>query len=74
MTSSTKNPKLKAFLLILNYKTFRVFKGFEELSSSIGWQVVTFSQNDQGYLLWDLNLYPIFGLCAIISAPDKLEV
>jgi len=28
-----------------------VFRGFEQLSSSIGWQVVVFSQNDQGYLL-----------------------
>ena len=46
---------------------------FEQLSSSISWRVMAFSQNDQGYLLWDLNLYPIFGLLAIILAPDYPE-
>jgi len=75
LTSSTKHPKAKTKikLFILNYKTFWVFRGFEQLSSSISWRVVAFSQNDQGYLLWDLNLYPIFGLWAIILAPDMLE-
>ena len=34
---------------------------------------MAFSQNDQGYLLWDLNLYAILGLLSIILAPDKLE-
>jgi len=32
---------------------------------------VHFSQNDQGYVLWDLTLYAIFGLWAIVLAPDK---
>jgi len=41
MTSSTKNPKpkTKKFFFILNYKTFSVFREFEQLSSSIAWRV-----------------------------------
>jgi len=46
-------------------------KGFKQFSSSISWRVVAFRQNDQGYLLWNLNIYPIFCLWAIILAPDK---
>jgi len=63
MTLLTKNPKpkTKKLLFVVNYKIFPSFRGFEQLSSSIGWQVVTFNQNDQGYLLWDLNLHPVFG-------------
>jgi len=62
MTSSTKTrkPKLKTFF-ISSYKTLRIFRGFEQLSSSIGWRVVAFIQNGQGYLLWDLIVYSIFG-------------
>jgi len=29
--------KSKNFFFIANYKTFPIFKGFEQLSSSIGW-------------------------------------
>jgi len=57
MTSSIKNAKLKTtkkLLWILNYKTFQIFRGFEQLSSLIVWRVMAFSLNDQGYLLWDL--------------------
>jgi len=41
MTSPTKNsnPKLPKFLN-QNYKTFRIFRGFEQLTSSIAWQAV----------------------------------
>jgi len=28
----------------------------------MGWQVTAFSQNGQGYLLWNLNFYPVFVL------------
>jgi len=49
------------------------FWGFEQLSSSIGWRVMAFSQNGQGYLLWDWNFYQIFSFWAIIFVPDMLE-
>jgi len=45
-----------------------VFRGFEQLSISVGWQVM--ASNGQGYLLWDLNFHPIFGFGAMILAPD----
>jgi len=51
----------------------RWLRGFEQLFSSIGWRVMAFSQNGQSYLLWDLNIYPIFGFWALILAPDTLE-
>ena len=58
MMSSAQN--LKNFL-IPDYKTFWVFGGFEQLSSLIGWRVIVFSQNGQGYLLCDLHFYLIVG-------------
>ena len=45
MMSTTENPELKICFLVLNYKIFQVFWGFEQLSSSIVWRVVAFSQN-----------------------------
>ena len=57
------------FFFILNYKTFPIFRGFEQLSCSICWRVMVFSQNGQGDgLLWDLNFYPKYSL-----ASKKLE-
>jgi len=43
MTSPTKkrNPKLSNFFNA-NYKTCRIFWGFEKLSSTIGWRIVKF--------------------------------
>jgi len=38
------------FFFNRNYKTFRILRGFEQLSSSIGWYVMAFSQNGQCYL------------------------
>jgi len=58
--TSTKNPK-QTNCLVLNYKISQVFREFEQLSSSFGWQVMAYSPNDQGSLSWDFNLYPIFG-------------
>jgi len=42
MTSPTKNSKqhLSNFLFNRNYKTCRILRGFEQLSSSIGWRKV----------------------------------
>jgi len=43
MTSPTKNKKIQNFsisFIIENYKIFRIFKGFEQFSSSIGWRVM----------------------------------
>jgi len=85
MTSSKKpyayrnydvtHKKLKSktfqFFFNLSYKTFLIFKAFEQLSSSICWRVMTFSQNT--YLLWDLIFYQNLGFGAIILAPDALE-
>jgi len=34
---------------------------------------MAFSQNDQGFLLCDLNVYLMFGFWAIILAQDMLE-
>jgi len=49
MSTSTKHPTSKTKKkLLLNYKTFTIFRGFELLSSSSGWRVVAFSQNGQG--------------------------
>jgi len=55
------------------YKTFGVFRGFEQFSSSIGWRFMAFSRNGQGYLLWEYNFYQIFVFWAIILGPDQLE-
>jgi len=64
------------FFLILNYKTFEVSTGSEQPSSSIGWWVMVFSQNDQGYLLWDLDLSYLFEykLHACISHTSILDL
>jgi len=43
--STTKNPNPKlTFFFVLNYKTCQVFRGFEQLSSSISWQAMAFGQ------------------------------
>jgi len=38
--TKTQHPKLPNIFKNLNYKTFRIRRGFEQLSSSIGRQVV----------------------------------
>jgi len=75
MTSSTKKQKSKIFQFLknLNCKTSRVFRGFEQLSSSIGWRVMAFAQIGQVYTLWDLMFYQSFSFGAIILAPETLE-
>jgi len=40
MTSLTKNPKPQNFIFIADSKTWRVFWGFEQLSSTIDWQTL----------------------------------
>jgi len=45
-----RNLKLPIFFN-WNWRTFQVFRGFEQLSSSISWWVMAFSQNGQGYVL-----------------------
>jgi len=42
---------------------------FEQLSSSIGWRVMAFSQNGLGYLLQDLIFYQNLGFWAMILDP-----
>jgi len=74
MTSSTENPKAQTwiFLFCSNLQDFRMFRGFEQFSRSIGWRVMAFSQNGQAYFLWDLTFYPIFGFWVVVLAPDML--
>jgi len=60
------NPKLPNFF-DRTYKSFRIFRVFEQLSSSIGWRGIAFSQNCQGYLLRDLILYQNVVVLAIFS-------
>jgi len=44
----TRHPKLNKILFISNYKTLPIFRGFEQLSSSISWRVMALSQNGKG--------------------------
>jgi len=53
----TQNLKI---LLLLNYKTFRVVKGLDSSLAQSAGKLWPSAKNDQGYLLWDFNLYPIF--------------
>jgi len=53
MKLPTKKSKTFQLLFIANYKTFWVFRRFEQLSSSIGWRGMAFAQIGQLYLLLD---------------------
>jgi len=74
MTSPTKKLKSKSSQNYLNwkYKTFRIFGGLGQLSSSIAWRVMAFSQNGQGYLLRDLIFCQNVFLAMIVE-PETLE-
>jgi len=64
-----KIARQKVFFFSLNYKSFSIQTGFEQLSSSIRWQVmairkVVFSSPD--WVLWLLKYSPSFGVLSII--------
>jgi len=61
------------FFLNWNYKTFCICWVFEQLSCSIGWRVMAFSQYGQGYLLFDLIFHQNLGFRAIILDPERLK-
>jgi len=76
MMSPTKQQIFKTFqffFLNWNYKTFRICWVFEQLSCSIGWRVMAFSQYRQGYLLPDLIFHQNLGFRAIILDPEMLK-
>jgi len=37
----------------MNYKTFFIFRGFEQLSNSIGWQVMIVQSSAKNWYTWD---------------------
>ena len=55
MTSPTKrqNPNISNFWKNMNYKNFRIFRGFEQLSYSIGWQVIFVQSLAKKWCTWD---------------------
>jgi len=54
MTSSTRKPKpgLLQFKKYINYKTSHIFRGFEQLSFSIGWQVMVVQSSAKKWYTW----------------------
>jgi len=46
---------------------------FEQLSCSIGWRVMAFSQYGQGHLLPDMIFHQNFGFRAIILDPEMVK-
>ena len=65
----TRDLKLK-FFCSLNYKSSRVFRGFEQLSSSF-WQRVTAIYGSASFSPYFSNF--VFGFWSIILVPDTLE-
>jgi len=61
------------FFLNWNDNTFCICRVFEQLSCSIGWRVMAFSQYGQGYLLPDLIFHQNLGFRAIILYPEMLK-
>jgi len=61
------------FFFSLNYKSFLIQSGFEQLSSLICWpyRKGMFFTTDWG--LWVLKFSPTFGVLSIILATDMLE-
>jgi len=66
-------PKLKRFFFIANYILSRVFRGFEQLCSSIWRRVIACGEMPPKVVLEGAKFWSIFGLWAIIFAPDMLE-
>jgi len=61
---------------IENYKTFPIFRGFEQFSSSIWWLVMAIYNMGRIYLgstFMGMEFLPIFWFWAIILVPDMLE-
>jgi len=76
MMSQTKKQRSKTFqffFLNWNYKTYRICWVFEQLSCSIGWRVMAFSQYAQGYLLSDLIFHQNLGFRTITLDPEMLK-
>jgi len=69
----TRHPKLTNFKKILNYKTSRVFRGFEQLSGSISRRVMAIDMVHQGSAFVCIEFLPIFAFWDIILDPDVLE-
>jgi len=67
MTSPTKKtkPNLSTFWKNMNYKTSRIFKGFEQLSNSISWRVMIVQSSAK---MVNVGLK---GLSNIRDSPDK---
>jgi len=67
-----KTSKSKIYFFIANYKTFPIFRGFEQLSSSIGWRVTAWCGIFPRLAFVGLEFLPIIGFWAIILVPDML--
>jgi len=67
-----RHPKLKSFLFIANYIPSRVFRGFEQLFSSIWRRVIAWVEMPLRVAFERAKFCSIFGLWAIIFAPDML--
>jgi len=64
--------KSKIIVFIANYKTFPIFRGFEQHSSSIDWRVMAWGGAHPRLAFVGAEFLPIFGFTAIILAPDML--
>jgi len=54
MMSPTKKTKpFSNFWKNMNYKTFCIFRGFEQLSNSIGWQVMVVQSSAKKWGVWE---------------------
>jgi len=60
MTPSTNKRHSELLIFCRDYKTFRIFRDIEQLSGLVGWRIIAFKQNGQGYLLWDFICYAKF--------------
>jgi len=67
-----RHPNLKCLFFIEKYKTFPIFTGFEQLSSSIGWRVMVWGGMHPRLAFAGVEFLPIFVFSAIILAPDTL--
>jgi len=76
MMSPTKQQISKTsqfFFLVWNNKMFHICWVFEQLSCSIAWLVMAFSQYGQGYFLPDLIFHQNLGFRAIVLDPEMLK-
>jgi len=67
----TSKSKIILFF-IRNYKTFPIFRGFEQLSSSVSRLVMACGGIHPKLAFAGVEFLPIFGFAVIISAPDML--